>query len=306
MTTILVGVDGSDRSLDAIAFTQRVAAAAGASVVVANVFPYDERPSRMANIDYRRALESDGLEIVRRMSGLLTDLDPERVRTSVIPRRSPAHGLHDLAAALEAELLVVGSSHVGAAGRVMPGSTGERLLHGATCPVAIVPKDYRNAPHDLGRIGVAYDATPEADAALLAAMAVTRAMDAQLRVIRVLDPTGFATSAMIGTTGYGFTTAAIEEEVRGEMEAAVLDLPPEVSAEGVVVTGDPAHELAAQSQTLDLLVIGSRGYGPLRAVVVGGVAGRLVRDAACPMVVVPRGVRSPLEPLFGINAEALA
>ena len=39
---------------------------------------------------------------------------------------------------------------------------------------------------------------------------------------------------------------------------------------------------------LDVLVMGSRGYGPLHAVLVGGVAGRVVRDAACPVIVLPR------------------
>ena len=35
-------------------------------------------------------------------------------------------------------------------------------------------------------------------------------------------------------------------------------------------------------------MLGSRGYGPLHSVLVGGVAGRVVRDAACPVLVLPR------------------
>ena len=37
------------------------------------------------------------------------------------------------------------------------------------------------------------------------------------------------------------------------------------------------------------MVVGSRGYGPLKAVLLGGVSGQLIRSAACPVIVVPRG-----------------
>jgi nucleotide-binding universal stress UspA family protein len=39
----------------------------------------------------------------------------------------------------------------------------------------------------------------------------------------------------------------------------------------------------------DLLVCGSRGCGPLRRVLLGGVSSRLLRRAACPLMVIPRG-----------------
>ena len=43
------------------------------------------------------------------------------------------------------------------------------------------------------------------------------------------------------------------------------------------------------SNDVDLLVCGSRGYGPLGSVLLGGVSRRLVHRAACPVIVVPRG-----------------
>jgi nucleotide-binding universal stress UspA family protein len=50
-----------------------------------------------------------------------------------------------------------------------------------------------------------------------------------------------------------------------------------------------AETLVERSRGLDLLVAGSRGYGPLR-----GVSGRLSREAHCPVIVVPRGVEARL------------
>jgi nucleotide-binding universal stress UspA family protein len=59
-------------------------------------------------------------------------------------------------------------------------------------------------------------------------------------------------------------------------------------AERVELSGDPAPALAAASAGLDLLITGSRSYGPLSAVLLGAVTRRLVYAAQCPMMVVPR------------------
>ena len=62
----------------------------------------------------------------------------------------------------------------------------------------------------------------------------------------------------------------------------------EPRAEAFFAVGDPAEILAQASEQLDLLLVGSRGYGPLHSVLVGGVAGRVMREAACPVIVLPR------------------
>jgi nucleotide-binding universal stress UspA family protein len=305
MTTILVGVDKSGRSLDAIAFARQVAVASGASVLVASTFPYDDHPGRVANLDYRQALENAAWQTVHRASAELEALGEDRVRNAVVARHSPAHGLHDLAEKEHADLVVVGSSHVGVAGRVIPGSTGERLLHGAPCPVAIVPDGYRTSAHELRRVGVAYDGSPEARAALRAGTQVARATGAELRVIRVVDTLSRTVPALMGGASFVLLSEDNEMELRAELDDAMSRLPGDASAEAVFPTGDPAHELAVQTGTLDLLITGSRGYGPLRSVMVGGVTGRVLHDAVCPVVVVPRSVESPLEPLF-VEARAAA
>ena len=52
--------------------------------------------------------------------------------------------------------------------------------------------------------------------------------------------------------------------------------------------------------------MGSRGYGPHRAVLLGSVSGRLVRESASPVLVVPRGIEAPLEELFRTAPETQA
>ena len=62
---------------------------------------------------------------------------------------------------------------------------------------------------------------------------------------------------------------------------------------------DPATELARESQVAQCLVIGSRGYGPAPAVLLGTVGSQLARTAECPLLVVPNGLGEPLESLCG-------
>src|SRR6188472_2457858 len=105
MSTILVGVDASDRSRDAIAFARQIASASGATLVFANVFPYEDRPSRMSNLGFRNVLEQDALGVVARMREEHADLGEDRLRTTVTGRPSAAHGLHDLAQLEHADLV---------------------------------------------------------------------------------------------------------------------------------------------------------------------------------------------------------
>jgi nucleotide-binding universal stress UspA family protein len=64
------------------------------------------------------------------------------------------------------------------------------------------------------------------------------------------------------------------------------------------VVGDPADVLVDLSQRIDLLVCGSRGYGPLRGVLLGSVTRRVIAEAHCPVIVLPRGVKAALEALL--------
>jgi nucleotide-binding universal stress UspA family protein len=93
----------------------------------------------------------------------------------------------------------------------------------------------------------------------------------------------------MGGPGYFTLREDIRARVRAELDATVAALPEDVHARAEMREGDPAGELVAASHELDALVLGSRGYGPLHAVLAGGVSGRVAREAACPVIVVPRG-----------------
>ncbi len=299
MSTILIGVDSTARSEDAVAFARRLLHSTTADVVVASVVPGPAEPGSPAREDAHLT--------VRRMSGLLMGVDAERIRTGIVEGRSPAQGLHDLAAAENPALLVVGSTHTGHLGRVRPGSTGEHLLTGAPCAVAVVPHGYRTRlEQSVTRIGVAYDGSHESRAALDAAVGVARALNGTLRVISVIPADLYGAPALMGGVGYAGAWAEVATDIRADLDACVAGLPADVSPEGVVLEGRPWRELADTSQNLDLLLVGSRGYGPLHAVLMGATSGPVLHHAHCPVIALPRATEAPLGELFGAPSVAAA
>jgi nucleotide-binding universal stress UspA family protein len=288
MSKIIVGVDESQGSSDAIALASSLAGITGSELLLVNVFPYDRVPSRASNRAFEEYLRSDSQELLERLRSSLGD---ETVEVRAIANASPAHGLQELAEQENAGLVVLGSTHTGRAGRVLPGSTAERLLHGSPCPVAVAPKDHAQRSSDeLAVIGCGYDASRSAGHALDTAHRLAVATGARLRVIRAYLPLAFDTPpdsvAMGGLASYNDT---LQGRANSELESAIAKIDAEPETEAEFTVGDPGHILAKASEQLDLLVVGSRGYGPMHAVMVGGVAGRLVREAACPVIVVPRG-----------------
>jgi nucleotide-binding universal stress UspA family protein len=304
VSTILIGVDDSTRSEDAVAFGRWLAGATDSHVVVACAFPYNDMVTRSANLAYRQALKDDATATARKMSRLL-DLPEGRTEIVAAAEPSAAHALYELAEQRRADLVVVGHTRSGRAGRIFPGATAEKLVHGAPCPVAVVPEGFRDRPPaEPRRIGAAYTDTPESVAALAGAVSAARALGTRLDVIGVLPQALYETPPMRGEPSASEMRADAARYVLTSLEKIVTGLRDEIWAEAVKLEGDPAEQLAKHSATLDLLVMGSRGYGPLRAVLAGGVSGTVIREAQCPVIVVPRGAEAPLGELFGRAAAA--
>lgn len=298
MSTIVIGVDSTARSEDAVALGRQLAQASSAVVVVASVVSLDTAPDGPSRQNAHLT--------VRRMSGLLTGIESARIRTGVVAARTPAQGLIDLANAEAATLLVVGSTHTGRLGRVRPGSTGERLLHGAPCAVAVAPRGYRlSRGHRIARVGVAYNGSPESRAALTTAITAARAVGATLRVIAVIPQDLAGAAGLISGPSYAAVRADVEADIRRDVEQLVAGLPADVSPAGVVLEGQPSRMLADETLSLDLLFIGSRGYGPMRAVIAGATSGAVLRQAHCPVIVLPRTAEASLDAIFGDPADAV-
>jgi nucleotide-binding universal stress UspA family protein len=244
----------------------------------------------------------DPLERVRTLLDAAPEVSSE---LRLVERRNAAHGLTEVLEEVGAGLGVVGATSRGAVGRAVVGSTAERVIHDAPCPIAVVPRGFDGgAPRT---VGVAYTASPEADQALLSGVVLAQAAGATLRVITVLHED----AGTLGPNRLGARAMqAIPEELasqhhvahREAVDAAIAETGGKVDSEIELVYGDPVESLLGFTGSLDLLVMGSRAQGPRSAVLLGGVSRRVTAESRCPVVVLPRGAAHPLRELLGRSA----
>lgn len=298
---IVVGVERSERSRDGLALARTLARSVGSALILVSVYPVDAGSAGGPMGAYARALEEEAdaaLEwAARPLGGVLAT--PRTVACT-----SVARGLQQVAEAEGALAIVVGPSHHGALGRIVPGSVGERLLHGAPCPVAVAPRGHWGNPRNrIQRIGVGYVATQDGAVALDAAFALATRTGATVCVLSVVEPPAVTASIPMGW-GYGDLADETRAAMTQALDAAVGDAGDRVTATGEVVEGYADDELARLSDDVDLLVCGSRGYGPVGSVLLGSVSAGVLRKSRCPVLVVPRGARDGFASLHAPAAGA--
>jgi nucleotide-binding universal stress UspA family protein len=261
---VLVGVDGRPNGRDAIALASRLMDPDGrlTLVHVNRSEVAEERDSSLALLERERAAAAVEAELL-----------------SVVSVR-PGRGLHEQAEQRDADLLVVGSCSHGVLGRAMLGDDTRAALDGAPCAVAVATHGYAEHPAPLANVGVAYNGSPESIAALAAARELAARTSASVHALEVVAIPSVAYTGLVAPA-LGQTIQAMMQEASSRMQ----ELP---GVEGRAVYGLPGEELAAFGEQLDLLVVGSRGYGPLRRLVLGSTSDFLQRHGRCPLLVLPR------------------
>jgi nucleotide-binding universal stress UspA family protein len=283
---IVVGVDGGDRSRDALALARLLAGALGSELIPLYVYPVGNAGPLLARGRVGEAEELIGESAETERARVQSGLDDLSVGLEI--GASPAAGLFQVAHERSAALIVLGSTERSGLGRIMPGSTAERLLSGSSTAVAIAPSGYTDRSAELGLIGVGFDDSPSSRFAAHWSRDLARAVGASLRLIAVHLGVAFGGTAATGAFGTRSVNAELRHDLsaKAEQEAADLARNGEVQAE--VLEGAPPQVLADRSRELDLLVLGSRGYGPVKSVLLGSVSSEVIRAAECPVVVVPR------------------
>lgn len=259
-STYVVGYDGSPGSRAAVELAVRLAAPTHGRVIAVTSYKPPAGPA----------------EPPRPVAGIEHHAEPGR----------PLAALCNVAEREHADMIVVGATHRGLVGRLAPGSLAEHLLRGAPCAIAVAPSEAPDRP--IRTVAVAYDGKPESVAALTVARSIAGAQRAALRLLAVCETPWSSVDLPL---------VAIEDPARDRLEAdvrrIVAELPPSLRASGEVLTGRAGHALVlACPGVVDVLVAGSRSYGPLHGALVGSVSRHLVDHALCPVVIVPRGVAS--------------
>lgn len=274
---ILVGFDGTPQGHDALELGRVAARTLGGRLEVARVLEIEstwlgDEPDDARLVD----LEAETTRLAaRRLDG--TDYEV-KVRIG-----SPGEILHDLAEADNAAAIVLGPSHRGGVARVLFGSVAEGLLQGAPCAVAVAPPDYarRRGNTLANRIVVGFDGSEEARVAAHAAAEIAKTTGATVEVIGVMRP-------LQPSPARGPYLPLAREAVTEKLEAIAAELKSAPAVQTVLAEGEPAATLAERSSRADLLVVGSRGYGPIRRALLGSVSRAVIHSADCPVLVWPR------------------
>jgi nucleotide-binding universal stress UspA family protein len=289
---VIVGVDASQRSRDALALGQALNEPGG-RLLIAYAHAFGELSGLLTEGDEERLVREAAESVARQAHEVLDDATEREMR--IVAERSPAAALQQLAVQTEAGLIVVGSSERSGLGKVLAGSVAEALLSGAPVPVAVAPGGYASATRpSAGVIGCAFDGSAEARHALRYADELAARLAARIQVIGVHQPMVFGGVSVTGSFGYRSANDVLRQALQAQLDEAVDQLV-SGSATTLLLDGPVAATLIAQSAELDLLVAGSRGYGPVRSVLVGSVSRALVRDASCPIAVVPRPGEAEVE-----------
>ncbi len=275
---VIIGVDGEEGGRDAIALAKVLLARDG-RLTVAYVYPGDAYVYRSANAAYSAAEEQDARELLERArSEAKVDAD---LRWS--GSTSPGRGLHELCEAAGADLLVVGSSRRGLLGRVLIGNDTRSALNGAPCAIAIAPAGYASQPALMREIGVGFDGSPESLHAVEVARGLAAEFGAKLSAFEAVSIPTYA--FMGGPAPVGDVPEGLVEEARQRI-TELGDIEPHAAY------GQAVEELALYSASLDLLVVGSRGYGPIGRVIHGSTSLALAQAARCPLLVLTREARA--------------
>jgi nucleotide-binding universal stress UspA family protein len=282
MKTVLIGYEPTPQGEDALALGGLLSELLGAKPTIVTALPFSSTAMGKKNLELSLSLDTADMLAVAR--DRLAPLGPA---SRAIAAHSPAKGLAELAEDRGVSLIVIGSTHRGPLGQVVLGSTAERLLREAPVPVAVAPRGFATeSTRHLLRVAVAYDGSVESGHALEAGIELAERTHGSLALLHVVEPP---------LTGYGAFEQALlalqDEERPGDATLAegLARVPAATPAEGRVLHGVPSSMLADAAKDFDLLVVGSRGRGPLLRTALGSTSGPLARQAPCPVLVLPRG-----------------
>lgn len=277
---IVVGTDGSPEGKDAVALGAAIADATGAGLTLLSAYsPFlisaGEGMNRKSQI---RAAERE-LWAERRHFAPYAHVE-------VVADSDPARALLLNARRWHADLVVIGSTRRAADGRCAIGQVGRRLLSRMPPALAIAKRGlHEHGVAELLNIAIGYDAGPESERALELADAIAVAADAELLIHSVSrDP---APRLLPGDA----LAPELLQDAREGVQHGALKIGQGAAARTAATSyvnasvGDPGAVLRELSADVDLMVVGSRRWGPLARVVLGGVGEALAGDCGASLII---------------------
>jgi nucleotide-binding universal stress UspA family protein len=288
---VVVGVDGSAGSREALSWAFVEAARTGAVLEVVSAFPVDFYWIDPYLIDRGRidAVRADTeertralVDSVRQEPSVAAVPGAAGVRTEVVVvAGAPAEHLVRLAEG--ADLLVIGSRGRGGLRSTLLGSVALHCSTHASCPVVVVHASTRTGP---ARVVVGVDASVPSRAALARAAEVAAERRAELEVVAAYElPTYWSDLSLVLVESLDEVREAARRRAE-QMVTEVLGNQPAVAVRVVTVEGRAGQALVERAAGAELLVVGSRSRSELPGMVLGSVALHCAVHAHCPVMVV--------------------
>lgn len=273
---LLVAIDESDSSRDALELARVLCTATGAGALVVDVLYAGPLPMEFALLAEEEAAACGPL--FERARATLAGVE---IETRAYGGGSPAAIITSLSEREELDGIVLGSPHRHGLDRVLSGSVAIGVLNGAETDVFVAPPGYAEArPDGLRKVAVGYLGTPESKVALR-------------RALELCDPAGELELLTVAEAPVALSFAGVNVANPTDPEAVLQEglslCPREMTVHPRRLDGKAAPELEkACGEDVDLLVLGSRGYGPVMRVLLGSVSGQVFRHASCPLLVTRR------------------
>ena len=284
MDKILVGIDGSEDSRTALRWAAGIACALALPLKVVQAWQYPSDAilalGRLELPSPHRAEEH--LEVQLRLL-VEEEVGADTANVTMTVARGPAAGVLLREAGRRTRLAVVGSRGLGGFKGLLLGSVSRQLIEHATCPVTVVGPAVSVQPVGLQTIVAGIDGSTHAARALRFAAELATRVGAELVVAHAL-PAAPDDQRHIGEPRRRLDARRdLVEQWCGPPRDAGLDY------HIAVVEGDARTALleVAHDRNADLLIVGSRGLGPVAKLLLGSVASSLAQDGELPVTIVP-------------------
>jgi nucleotide-binding universal stress UspA family protein len=279
--TVVVGVDGSDRGFDGVRYAAREARRLGVGLDVVHVSP-GYLPEGPLLLIPDGSLQGFAAGVLERGALIANEVAPD---IEVSTHHLSGHRIQELVGfADDAALLVLGARHLSMMDHVWTGATVAGAVSRATCPTVVIPATWEpTVPRD--RVVVGYKSQRHATELLTAAFVLADGLGAELEVLHAWKLQGIYDDMIASSVEEEATSVrevALIEPLLGDLRRAY----PQVKAYVRVVHRRAAGALIGASARADRLVIIKPSHGA-RLHHLGGTARALLRDAQCPVEVVP-------------------
>ena len=279
---VVVGVDGSPASDAAVVWAAREAAMRNIPLTLVHMFkafvptfPQIPTPSGVAVWQ-----EDDGHKVLEQAVKIAEDAVPRDRKISIaseVKCSPPVPTLIDLSE--EAEMIVVGCTGHGAVARVLLGSVSSGVVRSAKCPVAVIHGEASYLPHaDRAPVLVGIDCSPASELALAIAFD-----EAARRGVELTALHAWSDVAVYHVPWLDWRSEA--EQSLAEYLAGWQGRHPDVKVNRVIALDHPGRALVGESESAQLVVVGSHGRGGLSGMLLGSVSNAVVHAARTPVIV---------------------